>query len=118
MTFQIYFLSVDSVPARDTPGSSDPVPIAGDRRGDESNYGGGAGCEGAISILIYPHFKRVFLRSMGSPWIVQLRIKRHRTKVNKEVLFTHFDYDSDSVKVGLSLPGFLLLEYPQTMYSI
>ena len=38
-------------------------------------------------------------------------------KTIKKVMFTHFDHGLDSVEAGLSLPGLLLLEHPQTTHS-
>ena len=39
-------------------------------------------------------------------------------KASKKVLFTHFDYDLDSIEAGLSLPGHLLLEHLQMTHSL
>ena len=38
-------------------------------------------------------------------------------KASKKLLFAHFGYGLDSVEAGLSPPGLLLLEHPQTTYS-
>ena len=39
-----------------------------------------------------------------------------RMKTSKKVLFTHFGYGLDAIEAGLSLPGLLLLEHPQTTH--
>ena len=42
--------ALNEIAPHTAPGLSDPVSTAGDRRGDESHCGGGAGCESRISI--------------------------------------------------------------------
>ena len=39
-------------------------------------------------------------------------------KAGTEALYIHSVYNFDSVEAGLSLPGFLILEHPQTLHSL
>ena len=43
---------------------------------------------------------------------------RSRIKAGTKALCIHFGFNLDSAEAGLSLPGFLLLEHPQTLHSL
>ena len=114
--------SVGCVPARDNPGSSNPVPTAGDPRGDKSHCSGGAGCESGIPTLsrsaLNVHIKPVLRLSIGPLRIISLRIKKFRIEAGTKALCIKLGYNFDAVEAGLSLPDFLHLEHSQTSYSL
>ena len=97
-----HFLSVDCVSARGTPGSSNPVPTASDSRGDESNCGGGAGCEKTISILSHSTVTLILSVWSSGVW-GHLGLYSFEER-GSELKRTYFGYDLDSVETCLSLP--------------
>ena len=120
--------------ARDIPGSSDPVPIAGDRRsvpgssdpvstagshrGDGSYCDGGADFERQFPTLVARRqlsFKPEFVGSMSISDCTACR--REVLKQGTKALCIYFGCCINTVEASLLLPGFLPFEHPQTTHS-